>query len=76
MKELLEGLKYEHVEVVKSRRGDYDVSVEEGRKKILFEVKVATQDINKSFQFNGVRYGQKIHTFILFWQFYQILLST
>lgn len=57
---------YKNVEVVKGRRGHYDVSVNDAKKKILFEVKVATQDTKDQFQFNGIRYDTKYtHLFCL-----------
>ncbi len=63
LKSLLEKIGYKDIEVVKGRRGHYDVSVGET---IFFEVKVATQDINKSFQFNGIRYDTNYtHLFCL-----------
>lgn len=50
------------VEVVKGRRGEYDVGVGA----VKFEVKVATLDVHGSFQFNGVRYDTKYtHLFFL-----------
>lgn len=52
--------------VLKGRRGSYDVSLRHDRKEVLFEVKVATQNINRSFQFNGIRYDrQYTHLFCL-----------
>jgi len=54
--ELLRELGYSNVKVVENRRGDYDVSVQHKKRNIKFEVKVATQDVNGSFQFNGIRY--------------------
>lgn len=60
---LLKQIGYADVNVVKGRRNQYDVSIEG---KTFFEVKVATQDTNKSFQFNGVRYDTKYtHLFCL-----------
>jgi hypothetical protein len=60
---LLEQIGYKDVLVVKGRRNQYDVSI---GKETFFEVKVATQDTNKSFQFNGVRYDTKYtHLFCL-----------
>ena len=57
---------YKDVEVVKGRRGQYDVSVGDASRKILFEVKVATQDTKDQFQFNGIRYDTKYtHLFCL-----------
>lgn len=54
------------VDVVKGRRGQFDVGVKRGGQKLLFEVKVATMDVNGSFQFNGVRYDTKYtHLFCL-----------
>lgn len=47
---------YSSVEVVKGRRGHYDVRVQHSDKELLFEVKVATLDSSGSFQFNGIRY--------------------
>ena len=63
---MLKACGYEKVVVVKGRRGSYDVSVERGYKKILFESKVATLDTNSSFQFNGIRYDTEYtHLFCL-----------
>lgn len=55
-----------NVDVVKGRRGPYDVSVKHNKKDVLFEVKVATRDIHNAFQFNGIRYDtQYTHLFCL-----------
>ena len=63
---LLENNKCSDVEVVKGRRGHYDVKATYNGKVATFEVKVATQDTNGSFQFNGVRYDtQYTHLFCL-----------
>ena len=63
---LLEDLGYTDVQVIKSRRGIYDVSLKHNGKTILFEVKVATQDVHGAFQFNGVRLDrQYTHLFCL-----------
>ena len=54
---------YQNIEVKKGRRGDWDVSLEN---KVFFEVKIATEDIHSSFQFNGIRYDtQYTHLFCL-----------
>ncbi len=64
--ELLKTCGYHDVDVVKNRRGEYDVSVKHEKKVAKFEVKVATLDTNKSFQFNGIRYDTKYtHLFCL-----------
>ena len=61
--EILKAHSYQNVEVKKGRRGHYDVSLD---KKVFFEVKAATLDISKGFQFNGVRYDTKYtHLFCL-----------
>ena len=49
---LLRNFGYSDVEVKDGRRGHYDIAVSQ---KVFFEVKVATQDTEKSFQFNGIR---------------------
>lgn len=60
---LLRKIGYKDVNVVKGRRDHYDVSIGD---KTFFEVKVATQDTSKSFQFNGIRYDTKYtHLFCL-----------
>lgn len=57
---------YTDAEVVKERRGQYDVRIGHGDKEVTFEVKVATLDTNNSFQFNGIRYDTKYtHLFCL-----------
>ena len=54
------------VNVIDSRRGNYDVGASFMGKSFKFEVKVATEDTNNSFQFNGVRYDTKYtHLFCL-----------
>ncbi len=53
--ELLVELNYENVEVLKGQRGHFDVSFTYKTKLIRVEVKLASQDTNKSFQFNGIR---------------------
>ena len=67
--ELLKSIGCKHVEIIKGRRGHYDVSfVEDGGKSavVKFEVKVATRDTNDSFQFNGIRYETRYtHLFCL-----------
>ena len=63
---LFRELGYSDVEVVRNRRGPYDVRVRNGTREIKFEVKVATQDIHKNFQFNGIRFDtQYTHLFCL-----------
>ena len=60
---LLRECGYRDVVRVKSRRGHFDVSVGD---KYKFEVKTASLDTNRSFQFNGVRYDTKYtHLFCL-----------
>ena len=57
---------YSDVNVLEGRRGHYDVIFKHNKKEILFEVKVATKDVNGSFQFNGIRYDTKYtHLFCL-----------
>lgn len=57
---------YENVEVVKGRRGQYDVEIKDAPNTAQFEVKVATEDIHSNFQFNGVRYDTNYtHLFCL-----------
>lgn len=64
--ELVRSLGYSDVEVVPGRRGDYDVGVGRGRGKKRLEVKLATQDTNDSFQFNGIRHDTDYtHLFLL-----------
>ena len=64
--DLLRAIGYSEVEVVENRRGPYDVGVRNADNDIKFEVKVATQDIHNSFQFNGIRYDtQYTHLFCL-----------
>ncbi len=64
--ELLRELKYENVVVLEGRRGHYDVSFAHKNKTIKVEVKVATRDINNSFQFNGIRHDREYtHLFCL-----------
>ena len=53
---MLRYLGYSEVHTKKGRRGQYDVSIKSGKKSIFFEVKVASQDTNDNFQFNGIRY--------------------
>lgn len=49
-----------------SRRGPWDVRCRRDGKELLFEVKVATQDVHKNHQFNGIRYDTKYtHLFLL-----------
>lgn len=63
---LLKSNRCSNVEVVKGRRGHYDVKATYNGKEATFEVKVATQDTNGAFQFNGVRYDtQYTHLFCL-----------
>jgi hypothetical protein len=50
---------YQNVEVVKGRRGHFDVEVKQIPNIVQFEVKVATEDTNSHFQFNGIRYDTK-----------------
>lgn len=60
---LLRECGYTDVKVVKSRRGDFDVSVGKTHR---FEVKAASMDVNGSFQFNGIRYDKKYtHLFLM-----------
>ena len=59
LSEMLTALSYKEVEVVKSRRGQYDVRVKNGESDVKFEVKTATLDISKNFQFNGIRYDTR-----------------
>lgn len=54
--ELIKSLGYSDVEVIPGRRGHYDVGVGRGSRKKKLEVKLATQDTNENFQFNGIRY--------------------
>jgi hypothetical protein len=58
---LLNKCGYKNIEVVKGRRGHYDVAIKDSNNKniIEFEVKVATEDVNSHFQFNGIRYDTK-----------------
>ncbi len=56
---LLKEIGYTDVEVVKGRRGQYDVKLFHKGKEIKFEVKVATQDVGSNFQFNGIRFDTK-----------------
>ncbi len=57
---------YADVEVVPSRRGDYDIGVGRGRGKKRLEVKLATQDTSGNFQFNGIRHDTDYtHLFLL-----------
>ena len=57
---------YADVGMPHGRRGNYDISVKQGKKNITFEVKVATRDTNKHFQFNAVRYDTEYsHLFCL-----------
>lgn len=57
---------YKNITGPKGRRGQYDVFVKHGDKELFFEVKVATKDVNGSFQFNGIRYDTKYtHLFCL-----------
>ena len=66
LKELLTIMGYANVELQNSRRGQWDVRAQNNGKDIKFEVKVATQDINKSHQFNGVRHDTNYtHLFLL-----------
>ncbi len=66
LKVLLKNCGYNDVNVVSGRRGHYDVSVKHDKKTAKFEVKVATLDTNRSFQFNGIRYDtQYTHLFCL-----------
>lgn len=58
------GLK--QVSIPETHRGQYDVELYSPNKEIKFEVKVATQDVHGSFQFNGVRYDRDFtHLFCL-----------
>ncbi len=52
---LLENNKCSNVEMPEGRRGDYDVKATRDRLTATFEVKVATQDVDGAFQFNGIR---------------------
>lgn len=56
--ELLGRCNYKNIEVVNGRRGHYDVAIKDSNNKniIEFEVKVATEDVNSCFQFNGIRH--------------------
>lgn len=64
--DILKTCGYKNVKVLEGRRGHYDVSVKHKNKDIYFEVKVATRDIHKAFQFNGIRYDTKYtHLFCL-----------
>lgn len=64
LSEMLVALGYKNVEVVKGRRGHYDVRVKNLRKDVKFEVKTATLDTHGNFQFNGIRYDtQYTHLF-------------
>lgn len=59
-------LGYPEVHTKKGRRGQYDVSIKRGKKSMFFEVKVASQDTNGNFQFNGIRYDTNYsHLFCL-----------
>ena len=51
---------------MESRRGHWDVRVQNGNQEVKFEVKVASQDVHGSHQFNGIRYDTKYtHLFLL-----------
>lgn len=57
---------YASAKTKSNRRGRFDVKVEINGKDIEFEVKVATQDVNGSHQFNGIRYDREYtHLFCL-----------
>lgn len=63
---LIESLGYSNVEVIPGRRGDYDVGVGRGARKKRLEVKLATQDTSRNFQFNGIRHDTNYtHLFCL-----------
>ena len=63
---LLETMGYQEVVLDQSRRGHWDVRVANGGAEVLFEVKVATQDVHKAHQFNGIRRDTKYtHLFLL-----------
>ncbi len=53
---MLKAAGFGNISVVSGRRGPYDVRAVLGGKEMLVEVKVATRDVHKHFQFNGVRY--------------------
>ena len=63
---MLKGMGYRDVEVVPTRRGEYDVRVSNGGEEIKFEVKTATRDVHESFQFNGIRYDTRYTHLFLF----------
>lgn len=66
LERLLKDMGYKDVERETSRRGHWDVRVKNGKQEITFEVKVATQDVHGSHQFNGVRYDTRYtHLFLL-----------
>ncbi len=58
---LLDKCGYKYIEVVTGHRGQYDVAIKDktGKNVVEFEVKVATEDVNSHFQFNGIRYDTK-----------------
>ena len=63
---MLRHLGYSEVHTKKGRRGQYDVSIKSVKKSMFFEVKVASQDTNDNFQFNGIRYDTNYsHLFCL-----------
>lgn len=59
LREMLEALRYKDIEVLKGRKGHFDVGVKNGKKHVKFEVKTATLDTRRMFQFNGIRYDTK-----------------
>ena len=57
---------FDNVERLPGQRGDYDVSAQHAGKSFTFEVKSATEDVRKSFQFNGIRLDRRYsHLFCL-----------
>jgi len=56
LEELLRECGYKDANILKGRRGHYDISAVIDGKEVKFEAKVATQGANGSFQFNGIRY--------------------
>lgn len=66
LERMLRHLGYSEVHTKKGRRGQYDVSIKSGKRSMFFEVKVASQDTNDNFQFNGIRYDTNYsHLFCL-----------
>ena len=63
---MLEAMSYVHVSIDNSRRGGWDVRVQNGDHDLKFEVKVASLDIHGAHQFNGIRHDTEYtHLFLL-----------